>query len=64
MPADYKFKPTAVPPRIESSEPSIFITRDQEIRIRILSAIMSATQVSVVGSIREDYLGVLGTTAL
>eukprot|EP00899_Mesostigma_viride_P028968 jgi/Mesvir1/9256/Mv03122-RA.1 len=59
IPQDMHFAATEEPCFVANDE-SVRIQRDSEVRIKIVGLRMDATDIFVVGSIKDDYLGFIG----
>jgi len=59
IPPDMKFDPNASPPCFVNSEEQISIERNAKIRLKIVGTRVDATEIFAIGTIREDYLGLI-----
>mmetsp|Transcript_17815 Transcript_17815/g.40121 ORF Transcript_17815/g.40121 Transcript_17815/m.40121 type:complete len:84 (+) Transcript_17815:1-252(+) len=64
IPTDMDFDPQSNPAAYVSqvsSDVSSRITKDTEVRLRIMGTRIDANEIFAIGTIKDDYLGVLST---
>jgi len=59
IPSDMKFDPQANPPCFISDDGSVKIEKDCEVRLKIVGTRVDANEIFSIGSIKEDYLGLI-----
>eukprot|EP01135_Chromosphaera_perkinsii_P005869 Nk52_evm2s370 gene=Nk52_evmTU2s370 len=59
IPSDMVFDGTNNPPAYRNAEDSIQISKDDEIRLKVLNIRVDANEIFAIGTIKEDYLGVI-----
>jgi len=59
IPADMHFDPQSSPPCIVSEDGAIRLEKDTEVRLKVVGTRVDATEIFAIGSIREDFLGVI-----
>eukprot|EP00742_Colponemidia_sp_Colp-10_P004961 GILJ01005301.1.p1 GENE.GILJ01005301.1~~GILJ01005301.1.p1 ORF type:complete len:174 (-),score=23.48 GILJ01005301.1:253-774(-) len=57
IPSDTKYDDQSSPPAYVSEDLSVRIQKDSTIRLKIVGTRVDATEIFVIGSIKEDYLG-------
>ena len=60
IPEDYEFTSSDQGPSFISGDQDVAIVRNCEVRVRIVGTRVDATEIFGIGTIKEDYLGVLG----
>jgi DNA-directed RNA polymerase II subunit RPB7 len=60
IPEDYEFTSGDQGPSFISGDQDVAIVRNCEVRVRIVGTRVDATEIFGIGTIKEDYLGVLG----
>ncbi|OZJ01992.1 hypothetical protein BZG36_04692, partial [Bifiguratus adelaidae] len=58
IPSDFKFDPNGNPPSYQSDDQTI--QKDVHVRLKIVGTRVDATEIFAIGTIKEDYLGVIG----
>ncbi|GAA5842402.1 hypothetical protein JCM11251_004217 [Rhodosporidiobolus azoricus] len=61
VPPDFSFDPNSNPPCFTSTEDTLSITKGTKIRLKIVGTRVDATEIFAIGTIKEDYLGPLGS---
>ncbi|KDE08023.1 DNA-directed RNA polymerase II subunit rpb7 [Microbotryum lychnidis-dioicae p1A1 Lamole] len=59
IPSDFAFDPNANPPCLTSAEENLTIEKGAHIRLKIVGTRVDATEIFAIGTIKEDYLGVV-----
>mmetsp|Transcript_6638 Transcript_6638/g.16888 ORF Transcript_6638/g.16888 Transcript_6638/m.16888 type:complete len:177 (+) Transcript_6638:294-824(+) len=59
IPGDYEFTSGDQGPSFVSGEQDVSIVKDCEVRVKIVGTRVDATEIFGIGTIKEDYLGVL-----
>ncbi|KAK9893724.1 DNA-directed RNA polymerase II subunit rpb7 [Cystobasidium minutum MCA 4210] len=59
IPPDMKFDPNANPPCFSNPEEQVSIERNARVRLKIVGTRVDATEIFAIGTIREDYLGLI-----
>ena len=59
MPESFVFNPDASPPAFNNDADNVTIAKDYNVRLRILGVDFRATSVYCIGTIDDDFLGVL-----
>eukprot|EP01112_Ceratiomyxa_fruticulosa_P007570 TRINITY_DN196_c0_g1_i1.p1 TRINITY_DN196_c0_g1~~TRINITY_DN196_c0_g1_i1.p1 ORF type:complete len:173 (-),score=21.30 TRINITY_DN196_c0_g1_i1:294-812(-) len=57
--SDMDYDPNSSPPSFVSADSSTRITKDDEIRVKIVGTRVDAQEIVSIGSIKEDYLGLI-----
>jgi len=61
MPGDMEFQENSVPQKYLSRDTKVSLKKDDEVRLKVIGMSVNAQQLCVVGSLKEDFLGPLGT---
>ncbi|XP_031844337.1 DNA-directed RNA polymerase II subunit RPB7 isoform X2 [Nomia melanderi] len=61
IPADMQFCPNVNPPCYKSKEEDVIIQPDDEIRLKIVGTRVDATGIFAIGTLMDDYLGLVCT---
>ncbi|XP_033227220.1 DNA-directed RNA polymerase II subunit RPB7 isoform X2 [Belonocnema kinseyi] len=59
IPADMQFCPNVNPPCYKSKEEDVVIQADDEIRLKIVGTRVDATGIFAIGTLMDDYLGLV-----
>jgi len=59
IPPDMKFDPNSNPQCFTNTEEQISIERNARVRLKILGTRIDATEIFAIGTIRQDYLGLI-----
>eukprot|EP00026_Physarum_polycephalum_P019920 Phypoly_transcript_22190.p1 GENE.Phypoly_transcript_22190~~Phypoly_transcript_22190.p1 ORF type:complete len:173 (+),score=29.71 Phypoly_transcript_22190:79-597(+) len=59
IPPEINFDPQSNPPAFVSEDETIRISKDDEVRLKIVGTRVDATEIFSIGSIKEDYLGLI-----
>jgi len=59
IPQDMHFDPQSAPPAFVSEDESMKIAKDDEVRLKIIGTRLDASEIFSIGSIKEDYLGLI-----
>ncbi|KAJ1920620.1 DNA-directed RNA polymerase II subunit [Mycoemilia scoparia] len=57
IPSDFEFEPNSNPPAYQSEDQKI--EKDTRVRLKIVGTRVDATELFAIGTIKEDYLGVI-----
>jgi DNA-directed RNA polymerase II subunit RPB7 len=61
MSFDDKSNPQSYVSQISDEQP-LRVTKDSEVRLRVIGTRVDATEIFAIGTIKEDYLGIISTT--
>ena len=61
IPADMEFDPNSNPVCYKTKDESIVIREEDEIRVKIIGTRVDASDIFAIGSLMDDYLGLVGT---
>jgi DNA-directed RNA polymerase II subunit RPB7 len=59
IPGEFRFEPNSVPPCYLSEEQNAKIAPGDMVRLRIVGTRIDATEMFAIGTIKDDYLGIL-----
>jgi len=59
MPSDMNFDPHSTPACFVSEDGTVKVEKDTEVRVKIVGTRVDATEIFSIGSIKDDYLGVI-----
>jgi len=59
IPMDMEFDPNSSPPSFVSNDLSMRIAKDDEVRLKIVGTRVDAQEILSIGSIKEDYMGLI-----
>jgi len=60
IPSDMEFDPDSNPPCYKTKEEDMVIQQDDEIRLKIVGTRVDANEIFSIGSLMDDYLGLVG----
>ncbi|XP_059350891.1 DNA-directed RNA polymerase II subunit RPB7 isoform X2 [Daphnia carinata] len=59
IPSDMQFDPNSTPPCYKTQDEDVVIQQDDEIRIKIVGLRVDATDIFAIGTLMDDYLGLV-----